>query len=563
MLAGGASRGARLMAIIDVRAFGARPDDGIDDTAAINAAIAAARPGDTVQLAAGSYTVSGRPGSASAGAINIGRSDVTLAGAGMGRTVLQLDPGWAGDLTGVVRTNGARDVSDVTIRDLTIDGGHAEGRIIGLYVGGGAGRMHGSILIDRVEIRDVATYAFDPHGNAQDVVIRDSLAHGNGFNAVDRSGYAGFTVAGVHDALLLGNLAEGNGLHGFNIVGGACDVALLGNLVRANGADGIAVQSGSATGVTSDVAACGNLLADNAAAAIRVGELRNPDRTVGDVLLAGNDGAADAMRVAPQAHDLVQAPRETPEEGPPQRVLLQGGSGADRLEADVAGALALGMGGDDELIGGEGDDLLDGGSGADRLAGGAGNDILNGGSGADILLGEDGDDLIFGGSGDDTLDGGEGDDLIHAGSGDDRLRGGAGDDLLVGGSGNDRIAGGAGDDILCGGTGQDTLAGGTGRDRFVYLARDEGGADEWITDLTAGPEGDVLAVGALVTGWQAGSERLFVKVKAGAGSSLVSIDPDGAGPEAAFPLVNLVGRFSAAGLIAGGNIDLGPEPLLA
>ncbi len=52
-----------------------------------------------------------------------------------------------------------------------------------------------------------------------------------------------------------------------------------------------------------------------------------------------------------------------------------------------------GLGGHDELVGGDLDDLLDGGDG---------NDTLRGGSGADTLIGGRGNDTLYGGEGDDT-----------------------------------------------------------------------------------------------------------------------------------------------------------------
>ena len=41
---------------------------------------------------------------------------------------------------------------------------------------------------------------------------------------------------------------------------------------------------------------------------------------------------------------------------------------------DGRGGAALGLGGNDELVGGTGDDTLDGGTGKDRMLGGVGND---------------------------------------------------------------------------------------------------------------------------------------------------------------------------------------------
>ena len=54
---------------------------------------------------------------------------------------------------------------------------------------------------------------------------------------------------------------------------------------------------------------------------------------------------------------------------------------------------------------------------------------------------------IAGTEGDDTLEGGRGEDVLMGGAGDDQLAGGDGDDMFEGAAGDDVIAGGAGDDV--------------------------------------------------------------------------------------------------------------------
>jgi len=67
--------------------------------------------------------------------------------------------------------------------------------------------------------------------------------------------------------------------------------------------------------------------------------------------------------------------------------LVEGGDGADSLQAIAAGSRLYGHGGDDLLQGAGGSDLLRGGDGNDGLDGGAGIDLLIGGRGNDILIG--------------------------------------------------------------------------------------------------------------------------------------------------------------------------------
>jgi 6-phosphogluconolactonase (cycloisomerase 2 family)/PKD repeat protein len=68
------------------------------------------------------------------------------------------------------------------------------------------------------------------------------------------------------------------------------------------------------------------------------------------------------------------------------------------------------------LDGGDGADNLQAGDGSTVLRGGAGNDILGGGAGNDVLDGGEGRDLLIGGFGSDTLNGNDGYDLLIAGT---------------------------------------------------------------------------------------------------------------------------------------------------
>ncbi|CAH0306341.1 Ig-like domain-containing protein [Roseomonas sp. CECT 9278] len=76
------------------------------------------------------------------------------------------------------------------------------------------------------------------------------------------------------------------------------------------------------------------------------------------------------------------------------------------------------------------------------VTGNALTNAIAGNSGANLISGDDGNDFLTGGDGEDTLDGG---------TGVDQLNGGAGNDTLSGGDGQDNLTGGAGDDLLDGG----------------------------------------------------------------------------------------------------------------
>jgi Ca2+-binding RTX toxin-like protein len=213
-----------------------------------------------------------------------------------------------------------------------------------------------------------------------------------------------------------------------------------------------------------------------------------------------------------------------------ETVILNLGSGNDRVEGAATVDVLIGnngadtfsgFDGNDSLAGDDGDDVLSGGAGADTLFGGAGRDRLSGGGDNDVFLAGSGD-TITGGLGTDiadlnlitaktplsfgfvigvagaaTLSGGGDASLqgvemvaITGGVAGDSLRGGTGADTLTGMDGADSLLGSGGADALFDGSGafDDTLSGGDGADTLVSQGRDatfggervDGGAD---TDL--------------------------------------------------------------------------------
>lgn len=160
--------------------------------------------------------------------------------------------------------------------------------------------------------------------------------------------------------------------------------------------------------------------------------------------------------------------------------------------------LALGLHGDDSIVGSSGNDWLYGNGGADTIWGGEGNDHIHGSSfnaldsltdGANDLSGEGGDDVIVAGEVGDYLSGGSGEDTLRGGSGDDNIFGNADNDLIFGWGGLDNIFGGDGDDRIVlskpgfgqevasgveleGGAGADTVFLGTVTDRTIASAID-------------------------------------------------------------------------------------------
>jgi Ca2+-binding RTX toxin-like protein len=94
-----------------------------------------------------------------------------------------------------------------------------------------------------------------------------------------------------------------------------------------------------------------------------------------------------------------------------QRIQVDAGAGNDDIVISSRVALPS------VLNGGRGADKIQAGSSSTTINGGEGNDELHGGTANDAIYGEAGDDTLFGGGGDNTLNGGPGNNTIHPGAG--------------------------------------------------------------------------------------------------------------------------------------------------
>jgi Ca2+-binding RTX toxin-like protein len=151
------------------------------------------------------------------------------------------------------------------------------------------------------------------------------------------------------------------------------------------------------------------------------------------------------------------------------------GAGRDRLVVDYSDALTAVTGGvtsggvagyaghiadrdlavldfvgveDFVILTGQGDDRLRTGSGDDEIHAGGGADQLRGGGGRDLLFGDSGNDQILAGSGKDSLFGGDGNDRLSGGKQQDSLTGGDGADVFVLAFSSDSLAGGKNRDVI-------------------------------------------------------------------------------------------------------------------
>lgn len=496
-------------AVFNVVDFGAIADPAVNNQPMIQAALdaALAAGGGTVFVPEGVYGIAGHP--SGDGALHVG-SNVTIAGEGMGETVLRLVDGHDGIVTGIVRSVPNAGTDDWGVRNLTIDGNmaHTTGEVDGVYSGPVPGTddiADHNVTFDAIEVRNVSRYGIDPHETTVNLTITNSIAHDNGRDGV--------VLDGIDGGLIAGNHAYDNGRHGFNIVTSSTDLELVGNVSEDNGGAGFVVQRGSElipgpSGITirdgvsegngregvlvqfsSDVTVTDMVVTGNGMQGIRL--LGSTQSTVVDNDLSGNaqanggryseieiegfnlDGSDTSEPAYPADGNVISG--NTIKGGPS----ISGRYGIEVIHATLDPATVLssnsveGLSYGHALLSAAGDtQSLNFITAQDGVAGTAsgtsGNDFIHaaGGEGRYYDMdGRAGDDVILGGdTSEDDLSGGAGDDLLMGRSGHDALDGGSGNDALIGGEGNDSLKGGTGDDILSDGAGNDILSGGRGDD---------------------------------------------------------------------------------------------------
>ncbi|MFC5482460.1 calcium-binding protein, partial [Microvirga aerilata] len=497
--------------------YGANANDGINDTAAINAALKAANaaylndPGAgqvTVILPTGTLIVSGSSDK-SLGAIQL-LTGTILKGAGIGQTILKVADGSVGDITGVVRTPFNEVTTKASLLDLTIDGNRANtaGKIDGFYTGvrPGSTEQDADITVSRVEVMNCSGYGFDPHEQTIRLTIENSISHGNGLD--------GFVADFIIDGVYRNNIAYDNDRHGFNVTTSTTDLILEGNKAYSNGSSGIVVQRGSENIAWPDgVQIIGGEYSDNTREGILINMAKNV--TISGADIHGN--LRQGVRIEGSINTIVQNSH-----------IYNNAQAADntydeisiRLDADAvtgvtyystgtqvlnnviesSGAINARWGVREEptnINGGATNTVVSGNAitgtdagavsvpgAANPVTGGAGNDTLTGTAGGDEMQGAAGNDVyVVNHSGDVVIENAnEGSDTVLAHISETLsanienlfLQGanpisGTGNELnnwIVGNAASNTLKGLAGADVLDGGAGADSLDGGDGNDTY-------------------------------------------------------------------------------------------------
>ncbi|WP_339499188.1 putative Ig domain-containing protein [Pseudomonas silesiensis] len=444
--------------IFNVQNFGAKGDGITDDTAAIQSAIdaAAAAGGGQVYMPTGTYIVSGGE-EPSDGCLML-KSNVYLYGDGMGETNVKVADGSDTKITGVIRSAYGEETHDFGVSNLTIDGNRdsTTGKVDGWFNGYIPGQegYDSNVTLDSVEIKDCSGYGFDPHEQTVNMVIKNSVSHGNGLD--------GFVADFLSDSTFENNVAYDNDRHGFNVVTSTHDFSLTNNVAYNNGGNGIVVQRGSEDIPSpSNITITGGQVYGNGAEGVLI--KMSSAVTVSDVDI--HDNASAGIRVYGSNHvEIIDNTLNNNSLGNPvPEIIIQSYD-------DTLGVSGKYFNGSDNTIQGNiisGSDLSTYGvaerneDGTDRNAI-IGNTISHTSKGATLVYG---DGSYVSATVPMTT--------VQGTAGNDTLSGSAASEIFYGGAGNDTINGGAGDDILVGGAGIDKLTGGTGADTFRFAAQSD------------------------------------------------------------------------------------------
>eukprot|EP01030_Chromulinospumella_sphaerica_P007563 gene7563-7393_t len=237
MAAGIAPQYGQCKTRVDFDQQAAEPRDEVKGLSAIDAAAAAG--GGQVYMPAGTYIVSA--GTEPSDGCLMLKSNVYLYGDGMGVTNVKVADGSDTKITGVIRSAYGEETHDFGVSNLTIDGNrdNTTGKVDGWFNGyiPGEEGYDSNVTLDSVEIKDCSGYGFDPHEQTVNMVIKNSVSHGNGLD--------GFVADFLSDSTFENNIAYDNDRHGFNVVTSTHDFTLTNNIAYDNGGNGIVVQRGS------------------------------------------------------------------------------------------------------------------------------------------------------------------------------------------------------------------------------------------------------------------------------------------------------------------------------
>jgi Ca2+-binding RTX toxin-like protein len=452
--------------------------------ATIQAAIDAASAGDTILVAAGTYSENlivnksltilganaGISGSGTRGAESTLAGNITIAANGITVDGMAFN----GGASAIRGESAANPYDNLTIRNNLIQNTTDSAIRLGLGTGGGIGSDNWTITNNKIDniVGNLLTgmVLFNVDGlTVTGNVINHTNSSSTGRRGINLDGVLNATVSNntidlglvsptdataantaapwivqlsMSDRAISNVIVSNNTVSGANlgIIGlsqrSMVNVDITGNTVS-NVVSGIVLNTGGTapvvSGVTMDVNVTGNTVSA-ATNAIFVRDLHDAASN-GPVTFTGldvtgntiNSGVVQIGRLEssqPAADGLVNITGAT---------TIEGSANNDTVQVEGSGTVTFNAGdGNDTFIGGTGNDTINGDAGNDTLSGGDGNDQISGNGGNDTIGGGAGDDNLEGGAGNDNLEGGAGTDTaIYTGNFDDYTTSGSASDFTI------------------------------------------------------------------------------------------------------------------------------------
>ena len=211
-------------ATLNISDYGAVPDDAGDDRTAINSAILAASPNDTVFFPAGTYHVSGSI---------TGKTGVRLEGAS-GAVLL-----YVGTSADIILSLNA--MSNVTVTGLTLDGNNSALVTQGIQASNGSG-----IRLENLTIQNIGNIStWGPHGILFSPSVTDSTITNNTITNIGTGTAWGAGIRLAHGSSrnrVENNTIADTGRGGILCNDNSTDAVICNNTVTGSGGDGLGIE---------------------------------------------------------------------------------------------------------------------------------------------------------------------------------------------------------------------------------------------------------------------------------------------------------------------------------
>ena len=511
----------------------------VTSTDALWSALKTAHAGDTIQLAAGTYTPVSLTGFHFDGTVTITSADSSHQAVLTGVS-LNSDSGIAFSNLTVAAPAGATAVTVASSANLSFSGMNVHGTGAGA---GGLGffvRDSTGVSISGSEVSNIGSGI--GHYNSDDVTISNNSLHDLATDGIFGGGSSHMVVSGNTITNFTPNVGDHpDAIQFWGSASGApgTDIVVSDNVITRGSGD---VMQGIFVENTSHIVISGNAMAGTMFNGISVSGTNGA--LITDNFVQGFTDMDSRIVVRGQSADVTVVHNTT------QSVinLQDGGLPNPNYAASdntvVAGTVATDLSAMNTWLSQHTDLSITGTSSTDALTGGAGDDSINGLAGADTMSGGYGDDVYTvdntgdvvienANAGIDTVQtalptytlSANAENLTLTGSSTQSGFGNALDNRITANGATSILNGGAGNDVLVSAGGTDTLTGGAGADTFYFSKAPAAVAQ--ITDFTHGQ--DTLDLHTLLANYQ-GTDPVadgWVKFQADGTGTTVYVDADG------------------------------------